>query len=53
MLAVLYSEDPGSAINGGEIGYKLRENSKNHTLMLHGALRKTVSRIVESATDSI
>lgn len=49
MLAVLYSEDPGSAINGGEIGYKLRgELEKPYADAAWSLTKNTVSRIVES-----
>jgi peptidyl-prolyl cis-trans isomerase SurA len=49
MLAVLYSEDPGSAINGGEIGYKLRgELEKPYADAAWSLTKNTVSRIVET-----
>lgn len=49
MLAVLYSEDPGSAINGGEAGYKLRgELEKPYADAAWSLTKNTVSRIVET-----
>jgi peptidyl-prolyl cis-trans isomerase SurA len=49
MLAVLYSEDPGTAINGGEVGYKLRgELEKPFADAAWSLTKNTVSRIVET-----
>jgi peptidyl-prolyl cis-trans isomerase SurA len=49
VLAVLNSEDPGSAINGGEIGYKTRgELEKEYADAAFSLTKNTVSKIVET-----
>ncbi len=49
VLAVMYSEDPGSAANGGEIGYKLRgELEKEYADAAFSLTKNTVSKIVET-----
>jgi peptidyl-prolyl cis-trans isomerase SurA len=48
-LAVMYSEDPGSAANGGEIGYKLRgELEKEYADAAFSLSKNTISKIVET-----
>jgi len=48
VLAIMYSED-GSAVNGGEIGYKLRgELEKEYADAAWGLSKNTVSKIVET-----
>lgn len=49
VLAVIYSEDPGSAKNGGEIGYLTRgELEKEYADVAFSLTQNTVSRIVET-----
>ncbi len=49
MLAVLYSEDPGTAIKGGEVGYMLKgELEKEYADAAWSLTKNTVSRIVET-----
>ena len=49
VLAVMYSEDPGSAINGGEVGYKTRgELEKEYADAAFSLTKNTVSKIVET-----
>ena len=49
VLAVMYSEDPGSAVNGGEIGYKTRgELEKEYADAAFSLTKNTVSKIVET-----
>ena len=49
VLAVMYSEDPGTAINGGEIGYRMRgELEKEYADAAFSLTKNTVSRIVET-----
>lgn len=48
-LAVLYSEDPGTAPKGGELGYMLRgELEKPYANEAFSLTKNTVSRIVET-----
>jgi peptidyl-prolyl cis-trans isomerase SurA len=48
-LAGLYSEDPGTAAKGGEVGLKTKgELSKAYADVAFGLSKNTVSRIVES-----
>jgi peptidyl-prolyl cis-trans isomerase SurA len=48
-LAVLYSEDPGTAKNGGELGYMLRgELEKPYADEAFSLTKNTVSRIIET-----
>ncbi|MBN2864235.1 MAG: peptidylprolyl isomerase, partial [Bacteroidales bacterium] len=48
-LAGLYSEDPGSAVNGGELGYMLKgELEKPYGDAAWSLTKNTVSRIVET-----
>jgi peptidyl-prolyl cis-trans isomerase SurA len=45
----MYSEDPGSAANGGEIGYKLRgELEKEYADAAFSLAKNTISKIVET-----
>ncbi len=47
--AILYSEDPGTATNGGEVGFKLRgELEKPYADAAWSLSKNTVSKIVES-----
>jgi peptidyl-prolyl cis-trans isomerase SurA len=47
--AIMYSEDPGSAKNGGEIGYLTRgELEKEYADVAFSLTKNTVSRIVET-----
>ena len=49
MLAVLYSEDPGTAVKGGEVGYMLKgELEKEYADAAWSLTKNTVSRIVET-----
>lgn len=49
VLAVLNSEDPASAANGGEIGFRLRgELEKEYSDAAWGLTKNTVSKIVET-----
>jgi peptidyl-prolyl cis-trans isomerase SurA len=49
VCAVLYSEDPGSAASGGEVGYKMRgELEKPYADAAFGLTKNTVSKIVET-----
>ncbi|NMC39324.1 MAG: hypothetical protein GYA41_13475 [Bacteroidales bacterium] len=49
VLAVMYSEDPGSAANGGEIGFKLRgELEKEYADAAFSLSKNTISKIVET-----
>ncbi|HNR41410.1 MAG TPA: peptidylprolyl isomerase [Bacteroidales bacterium] len=49
VLAVMYSEDPGSAANGGEIGFKLRgELEKEYADAAFSLAKNAISRIVET-----
>ncbi|HLN19779.1 MAG TPA: peptidylprolyl isomerase [Bacteroidales bacterium] len=49
VLAIMYSEDPGSAKNGGEIGYMTRgELEKEYADVAFSLTKNTVSRIVET-----
>ncbi len=49
VLAVMYSEDPGSATNGGEIGYKTRgELEKEYADAAFSLTKNNVSKIVET-----
>jgi len=49
VLAVLNSEDPGTAANGGEVGFKLRgELEKEYADAAWSLTKNTVSKIVES-----
>lgn len=49
VLAMLYSEDPESGKNGGEIGYMLRgELDKSYADAAFSLTKNTVSKIVES-----
>lgn len=48
-LAVLYSEDPGTAPYGGEVGFKMRgELSKAYADAAWSLKKNTVSKIIES-----
>ena len=47
--AILYSEDEGSAKNGGEVGYSPRANlEKEYAEVAFGLTKNTVSKIVET-----
>lgn len=47
--AVMYSEDPGSAPNGGEIGFKMRgELEKEYADAAFSLTKNSISKIVES-----
>ncbi|MBN2632912.1 MAG: peptidylprolyl isomerase [Bacteroidales bacterium] len=49
VLAIMYSEDPGSATNGGELGFMMRgELEKPYADAAFSLTKNTVSRIVES-----
>ncbi len=49
VLAVMYSEDPGSAANGGEIGFKLRgELEKEYADAAFSLTGNTISKIIET-----
>ncbi len=49
ILAVMYSEDPGSAPKGGELGYMLRgELEKPYADAAFSLTKNTISRIVET-----
>jgi peptidyl-prolyl cis-trans isomerase SurA len=49
VLAILNSEDPGTAANGGEVGYKLRgELEKEYADAAFSLTKNTVSKIVET-----
>jgi peptidyl-prolyl cis-trans isomerase SurA len=49
LLAIMYSEDPGSASNGGEIGYMMRgELEKPYADAAFSLTKNTVSKIVET-----
>jgi peptidyl-prolyl cis-trans isomerase SurA len=49
ILAMLYSEDPGSASNGGELGYMMRgELEKPYADAAFSLTKNTVSKIVET-----
>jgi peptidyl-prolyl cis-trans isomerase SurA len=49
VLAVMYSEDPGSAPNGGEIGFKMRgELEKEYADAAFSLTKNNISKIVES-----
>jgi peptidyl-prolyl cis-trans isomerase SurA len=49
VCAVLYSEDPGTAASGGEVGYKMRgELEKPYADVAFGLTKNTVSKIVET-----
>jgi peptidyl-prolyl cis-trans isomerase SurA len=49
VLAIMYSEDPGSARSGGELGYMLRgELEKPYADAAFSLTKNTVSRIVET-----
>jgi peptidyl-prolyl cis-trans isomerase SurA len=49
VLAVMYSEDPGTARNGGELGYTLRGSlEKEYADAAFSLTKNTVSRIVET-----
>lgn len=49
VLAVMYSEDPGSAKNGGELGYMLKgELEKPYADAAWSLTKNTVSKIVET-----
>lgn len=49
VLAIMYSEDPGTATNGGELGYMLRgELEKPYAEAAFSLTKNTVSKIVES-----
>jgi peptidyl-prolyl cis-trans isomerase SurA len=49
LLAVMYSEDPGSASNGGELGYLMRgELEKPYADAAFSLTKNTVSKIVET-----
>jgi peptidyl-prolyl cis-trans isomerase SurA len=49
VLAVMYSEDPGTARNGGELGYTVRGSlEKEYADAAFSLTRNTVSRIVET-----
>jgi len=49
VLAVMYSEDPGSAPNGGEIGYKVRgELEKEYADAAFSLPKNGISKIVET-----
>lgn len=49
VLAIMYSEDPGSAANGGEIGFKLRgELEKEYADAAFSLAKNAISRIVET-----
>jgi len=49
VCAILYSEDPGTAASGGEVGYKMRgELEKPYADAAFGLSKNTVSKIVET-----
>lgn len=49
LLAIMYSEDPGSASNGGELGYLMRgELEKPYADAAFSLTKNTVSKIVET-----
>jgi peptidyl-prolyl cis-trans isomerase SurA len=49
VLAIMYSEDPGSAKNGGEIGFLTRgELEKEYADVAFSLTKNTVSKIVET-----
>lgn len=49
VLAVLHSEDPGTATNGGEVGYRMRgELEKEYADAAFSLSKNSVSRIVET-----
>ncbi len=49
VLAIMYSEDPGTAASGGEVGYKLRgELEKEYADVAFSLTPNTVSKIVET-----
>ena len=49
VLAVMYSEDPGTARNGGELGYTVRGSlEKEYADAAFSLTKNTVSRIVET-----
>jgi peptidyl-prolyl cis-trans isomerase SurA len=49
VLAIMWSEDPGSASSGGEIGFKMRgELEKPYADAAFSLTKNTVSKIVES-----
>jgi peptidyl-prolyl cis-trans isomerase SurA len=49
VLAILNSEDPGTAANGGEVGYKMRgELEKEYADAAFSLTKNTVSKIVET-----
>lgn len=49
VLAIMFSEDPGSATSGGEIGFKMRgELEKPYADAAFSLTKNTVSRIVET-----
>ena len=49
VLAIMYSEDPGSAKNGGELGFMMRgELEKPYADAAFSLTKNTVSKIVES-----
>jgi peptidyl-prolyl cis-trans isomerase SurA len=49
VLAIMYSEDPGTASSGGELGYRMRgELEKPYADAAFSLTKNTVSKIVES-----
>jgi peptidyl-prolyl cis-trans isomerase SurA len=49
VLAIMFSEDPGSAASGGEIGFKMRgELEKPYADAAFSLTKNTVSKIIES-----
>ena len=49
VLAIMYSEDPGSAKNGGELGYMMRgELEKPYADAAFSLTKNTVSKIIET-----
>ncbi|MGA1977291.1 MAG: peptidylprolyl isomerase [Bacteroidales bacterium] len=49
LLAIMYSEDPGTASNGGELGYMMRgELEKPYADAAFSLTKNTVSKIVET-----
>lgn len=49
LLAIMYSEDPGTAANGGELGYMMRgELEKPYADAAFSLTKNTVSKIVET-----
>jgi peptidyl-prolyl cis-trans isomerase SurA len=49
ILAMMYSEDPGTASNGGEVGFKMRgELEKPYSDAAFSLTKNTVSKIVET-----